>query len=216
MQQMFNEDERDVLKEIMNLHIGEAAAVLSEMVARRIILAVPEVRLIRLGQDANEVKEGLRDIFDGQIVSSSLSFGEEFSGRAYFVFPRHQARALVDLCLGDNPSEGSEKSELPFMDEDMDVVREIGNVILNSIIGGFSNLLEIKLNYSLPEVEIFDFQSDHGSHQSLAGMHLLVIRASFLVEGDAVEGAVLVVFSLRSIEMLKNKVAAMLQGEQNG
>ncbi len=216
MQQLFTEDESDVLREIMNLHIGEAAAILSEMVDRRIVLAVPEIKLIRLGQNANEVREGLRDVFDGQVVSSSLSFGDDFSGRAYFVFPSRQARSLVALCLGQSPAEAPVNADLPFMDDDVDVVREIGNVILNSIIGGFSNILELRLNYSLPEVEVFDFNSAENTSHNLTGMHLLIIRASFLVEKDTVEGAVLIVFSLRSIEMLKAKMAALLLANLDG
>ena len=214
MQQMFTEDESDVLREIMNLHIGEAAAVLSEMVDRRITLAVPEIRLIRLGESASEVRAGLQDIFDGQVVSSSLSFGDDFSGRAYFVVPRPQAHSLVALCLGQSGEK--QPGELAFVDEDVDVIREIGNVILNSIIGGFSNILEMRLHYSLPEVEFFDFNAPDDPQQNLAGMHLLIIRATFLLEGDKVEGAVLIVFSLQSIEMLKAKVAVLLRVGLNG
>ena len=155
--EFFSEDEIDVFREIMNLHIGEAAALLSDMVDRKIILAVPDVRLIRLGNDATEVKAGLRDIFNGQVISSSLGFGEELTGRAYFVIPSFQARPLVDLCLGRSVSKTSENVCLPFLDEDIDVIQEIGNVILNSIIGGFSNLMGLRLYYYQPEVEIFDF-----------------------------------------------------------
>lgn len=43
-----------------------------------------------------------------------------------------------------------------FTDVDFDIIKEIGNIILNSIIGGIGNFLKIKLSYTLPEVKIFD------------------------------------------------------------
>ncbi len=48
---MLNPMQKDALTEIINVYIGKAASMLSEMVNQRVILSVPEVELIAFTQD---------------------------------------------------------------------------------------------------------------------------------------------------------------------
>ncbi len=46
------------------------------------------------------------------------------------------------------------QNEEGFADTDFDVLKEIANIILNAILGELGNTLEVKMEYSLPEIEL--------------------------------------------------------------
>ena len=53
------------------------------------------------------------------------------------MFPAAQAKALVNACLGELDLCTSFSEARDLLDTDFDVLKEVANVILNSIMGGF-------------------------------------------------------------------------------
>lgn len=94
--------------------------------------------------------------------------------------------------------------EMNFTDIDFDIIKEIGNIILNCIVGEVGNNLGINLNYTLPEVKIFnriDFSRDVGNN---GYMHVLILYITFIIDGTEIEGAIVVDLTLNSLnEMMK-------------
>ena len=45
---MLNELQKDLLAELVNVYVGQAASMLSEMVSQKIVLSIPEVELIAI------------------------------------------------------------------------------------------------------------------------------------------------------------------------
>ena len=48
---MINELQKDLLKEYINVFIGQAANMLSEMANQRVLLSVPEVEIVNMAED---------------------------------------------------------------------------------------------------------------------------------------------------------------------
>ena len=201
---MLTTTQEDILKELYNVFVGEAANLLSEILQKRIFLSVPEITLLGLQELKSGNQEELTPVINGTVLSTSLKFGNVFSGRADFIFPAEQIKYLTALCLGEEYTEEAE--ELSFNDEDFDVVKEIGNIILNSIMGGMGSLLEMKLEYDVPQVILHNAGEFYKTLTSSGDSNVLLLYVSFDVDNSKVLGIILIKFSLESIEFLIQKV----------
>lgn len=201
---MLTTTQEDILKELYNVFVGEAANLLSEILQKRIFLSVPEITLLGLQELKSGNQEELNPVINGTVLSTSLKFGNVFSGRADFIFPAEQIKYLTALCLGEEYIE--EDEELSFNDEDFDVVKEIGNIILNSIMGGMGSLLKMKLEYDVPQVILHNEGEFYKTLTSSGDSNVLLLYVSFDVDNSKVLGIILIKFSLESIEFLIQKV----------
>jgi len=196
--------QEDILKELYNVFVGEAANLLSEILQKRIFLSVPEIKLLSLHELKSSEKENLIPVLNGTVLSTSLKFGNVFSGRADFIFPAEQIKYVTALCLGEEYI--VEDAEFSFNDEDFDIVKEIGNIILNSIMGGMGSLMEMKLEYDVPQVILHSAGEFCKVLASSEESNLLLLYVSFGVDNSKVLGLILIKFSLESVEFLIQKV----------
>ena len=195
--------QKDILTELVNVYIGQAASLLSEMVTQKIELTIPQINLITVSELDFSKYKYLSVFSSGHVVSSSMSFGNEFQGKAFLVFPPKQAKLLVTACTGEIvlPVE----SEVCLVDTDIDILREIGNLIINAIIGEFGNLLNIRVEYSLPEIELISF-SETQKILLQNNIYILVLHTSFTLSKTRITGAVLIALSLNSVSLLLEKI----------
>jgi chemotaxis protein CheC len=204
---MLSEDQKDALREYMNMFIGNAASLLSDMVQKRVNLQIPDIHLLNHEVNAKEL-ELVSSYFNSYVVSSSIEFGTEFNGTAKLIFPKDKIKELVHLCIGDE----DEEDETALLTEtDFDAIREIGNIILNAVVGSLGNLLEVKLEYSLPEVNILHVEKEFANIVSKHQSYLLVIRNVFAVDETDVEGAIIIVLSMEAIHDLIDKIDEILR-----
>ncbi|HZG84258.1 chemotaxis protein CheC [Paenibacillus sp.] len=207
---MLNELQKDVLTELVNVYVGQAAHMLSEMVQQRIVLNIPEVELLSLA-DMNPSDQRFKVFFsEGHVISSSLKFGREFSGKASLLFPAHQAKLLVSVCLGEVAEEADEES-IRLMDTDLDVLKEISNVILNAIVGEFGNFLGLKLEYTLPDIELVFVSTADQSAIMQNELYVLILHTSFSLAETKVKGVIIIALSMNSIATLLSKIDAVLE-----
>ncbi|CBH22499.1 CheC, inhibitor of MCP methylation [Acetoanaerobium sticklandii] len=203
---MINELQKDLLKEYINVFIGQAANMLSEMANQRVLLSVPEVEIVNMAED--EVLSS--ELFShGHIVSSSMKFGNDFSGRAMLIFPAKKAKLLVDACMGME-SEKIQDEEFHLIDTDFDVLKEISNVILNSVIGEFSNLLDTTVEFSIPDVELLFVSENEQKMYLKHDIYMLMLYTSFQLAEAEVEGVVIVALGMNSLNKLIDKINEIL------
>lgn len=190
----------DALREMINIGVGRAAATLNEMLNKHVTLSVPHVNIIKQADLDDELS-------DLQAKSQTLSavrlgFKGNFSGLASIVFPPDSAAKLVNILTDSNPDS----------DQDMDAIRigtlsEVGNIVLNGVIGTLSNMMSLRLSYSLPS-----YVEDR--LQVLLRLRLaapvaepvLIARANFTVEELHIQGVIYLVFEAGSFQMLMNHI----------
>ncbi|MDR3565999.1 MAG: chemotaxis protein CheC [Negativicutes bacterium] len=205
---MLTELHKDGLAEIVNIAVGQGANILSEMTGRKVELSVPFIELLST-QEMNTSVLSRTAVPNGHVISSSLKFGQGFKGKAFLLFPARQAKQLVALCLGEDEPMGL--SERDLLDTDFDVLKEIGNVILNCIVGGLGNFLACKLTYSLPEIEML-FVSPEGQRTLLQDqLHVLVLHTCFRLAATQIEGTILIALSMESIAQLSERLDQFLE-----
>lgn len=202
---MLNSEQNDALREYMNHFIGQAACMLSEMVERRINLTIPHIKVIHYTEEVG-ISDMLPSFLQGYVVTSSIKFGDTFSGEGKLIFPRDKAKHLVGLCLKEDSIERDDLSV-----EDFDAIREIGNIILNAVVGSIGNLVKIKLDYGMLKVDVHNLPREGKNLVNTKEAYLLIIRSSFTIDQTSVEGAIFVILSLESINELIGRINLILE-----
>lgn len=193
----------DILKELFNISVGKAADMLSDIVNQRIILNVPNIKIINMSSESFQLEEYIPVKFNGTLMVSSISFNEGYTGKANLIFPADKMKMFVSLCLQE---EQTDFNEMDFNDVDFDIIKEIGNIILNCIMGETGNFLNINFKYALPEVKVFnhiDFSNDLKKAEYL---HILILYITFVIGDTEIEGAIIVDLTLNSLSDILLKI----------
>lgn len=193
----------DILKELFNISVGKAASMLSEITDKKILLNVPNFKIIDLKNEGLGLDEYHKNLFDGTLMISSISFEKKLTGTANLIFPAKKMKKFISICY--NQYEDNTCFNMDFTTIDFDIIKEIGNILLNSIIGEFSNYLDIDLNYSLPEVKVFtkiDFTRDIVHNHP----NILILYITFAIDDTEIEGAVIIDMTINSLNEIFNKI----------
>ncbi len=193
----------DILKELFNISVGKAAEMLSDIVDQKIVLNVPNVEIINVSKDSIKMKDYLPENISGALMVSSISFKESFTGTANLIFPADKMKTFIRLCMHE---EEDNYEDMDFNDIDFDIIKEIGNIILNCIMGETGNSLSINFNYSLPEVKVFNQTDFCGNLQKNEFVNILILYITFIIGNTEIEGAIIVDLTLNSLKELLEKV----------
>jgi chemotaxis protein CheC len=192
----------DILKELFNISVGKAADMLSEIINKKIVLSVPNVEIFDIKDNEDKLVKYLPPVLDGTLMISSISFEKILTGKANLIFPIEKMRTFINLCL--NNEENS--YEMDFTDVDFDIIKEIGNIILNCIIGEVGNFLSINLTYTLPEVKVFNTIDFNKDIERSKYNYILLLYITFMIDGTEIEGAIIIDLTLKSLNELMKKV----------
>lgn len=199
-----NELTNDILKECFNISVGKAAGMLSDIIDKRILLDVPSFEFFNNIQgEPFKIDEYLPKVLDGTLMVSSISFEKKLTGKANLIFPVNKMRTFINLCLN---TQESENNSLEFSDVDFDIIKEIGNIILNCIIGEVGNFLDVDLNYDIPQVKIFDRIDFSKDIHNKEFMHILLLYITFIIDDTEIEGAIIIDLTLNSMNELVEKI----------
>lgn len=197
-------DQIDLLTECINIGMGQAASILHDMIRSPIRLQVPSVLVVSTDEAARLLLEmGAEDL-----SAVNMKFGGLFNGNVSLVFPRPSAVTLVNLLYH------GEQVSL-----DMDALKsgaltEVGNILLNSVMGSIVNLMRAQLSFSMPSyLEDRPESIVRAMAEAGADTHLIMARTSFSVERDAVEGCVLIVFEISFLSALGEALDRVLQSK---
>ncbi len=193
----------DILKEVFNISVGKAAEMLSDIVNQKIVLNVPNVEIINNSKDSIKMKDYLPENITGALMVSSISLKENFTGTANLIFPADKMKTFIQLCMHENETD---YKDMDFNDIDFDIIKEIGNIILNCIMGETGNSLSINFSYSLPEVKVFNQIDFCDNFKKNEFMNILILYITFIIGDTEIEGAIIVDLTLNSLKELLKKV----------
>jgi chemotaxis protein CheC len=194
-----NADQEDAIREIINIGIGRAAATLSDLLGTRVELKVPRVtlRLVGDGREAEFTSP------DGRDVAIIQDFRGDISGRAALVLGHASGLRLAQL-LGDMAEPVDE------LDLEMSgILTEVGNIMLNSVLGALANIIRAHLVYTVPHC--FDSRPINSLlfPATLDARALLSADADFWVRHDSIQGTLVVVIEPRGLEAILAAICAV-------
>lgn len=177
------DEKLDAMTEVVNIGIGRAAASLSDLVGERIELHVPRVRLL--------------DIYNSDCLSETglsvvQGFNGAVAGNAMLVFPSQSGRVLASLLAGGVAPEDLQPYEVSG------ILSEVGNIVLNGVLGSIANVMQANLSYEVPV-----FHLDQAVCDALGKVgdgQLLVADAALAVQSRRIDGKVLLAFDVGSVE----------------
>ncbi|MBD3409425.1 MAG: chemotaxis protein CheC [Ignavibacteriales bacterium] len=195
---LLNERQTDALKELINIGVGGSVSLLDQMINHPIKLHVPRISVFRYAE--RHTIELWTELKDQALSAVKLQFDGAFKGNAEIVFPPKSANNLVAALTG-------ESEEGPGLDSvRVGTLLEVGNIVLNGVMGSLGNHLEQHFTFSLPA-----YQEDTFENLILSNTHsdnpvVLLATAHFDIVDLQVNGEILALFELSSFEKLKEAV----------
>jgi len=188
-------DQLDALTELINIGVGQAAGMLNEMIEFRIQLQVPWLKF--LSSSELQLELGGR-LGKDRLASVQLEFSGSFGGNAQLVFPTDSAATLVEVLTG-------EESESPALNElKIGTLTEVGNIVINGVMGSISNILTQPINYDVPnyiEEDIEHLLPLRNRKSDDIGEFLLA-QTRFDIEELQVQGDIILFFNMGSFNAL--------------
>lgn len=183
----------DALTELINIGVGRAANALNELTGSHIILRVPRIELYNF-DELNKIRER----FGSEPLAAVLqNFRGGYDGRAALIFPTDSALSLVEGITGEEPEA-----------EDLDAIQsgtlcEIGNIVINALLGTIGNMLGDRLDFDLSE-----YQQDEivnllpiNENESAEGL-ILLSEVHFLIEKLDISGYIILTFDIDNLNSL--------------
>ncbi len=196
-----DEAQLDAIQEAINIGVGRAASALNDLVARPVALAAPSVEL--LGVD--ELTAVFGPLGKTAVSSVQMGFHGGLDGCAFLIFPQQSASRLVAGLTGEDT-----------LGEDLDSLRagtltEIGNVLINSVLGTVANLLDRPLRYTSPAYEEGPALTLVTTQVRASEPLLLLVRTGFRIREMQIEGSLLLLFELSSFDALLAGIESRLR-----
>ncbi len=189
----------DVLKELINIGVGRAASALNEMVKCHVSLEVPSVKVL----SPLQFKKETEDLGDKKLAAVRIGFEGPFSGTAALVIPPDSASKLVNVLTGETagtPDLDSAKAE---------TLSEVGNIVINGVIGSLGNILNQRISYSLPTYVENTVKNIFISEKIGNDTIFLLVRTHFLIQKLQIEGNIILLFTVGSFDVLLSAIDAM-------
>lgn len=167
---LLNEEQRDVLQEIMNIAMGQAADKLAQLTNTFVTLSVPKVHAThRL--DATSLPASLPQ--GPASIVTRQSFLGKFRGEVFVCFGNGGADQLAEL-MGYDPLPGVENDELML---------DVTNILSGSCIAGLAEQVSAQVTYDAPSIldRGKSFQESLLSH-TLRDHQALVLEIRFEIE----------------------------------
>ncbi len=196
---ILTEEQVDSLKELINIGVGRGASVLNTMLSSHIRLQVPFVKVLSVTDWKREMEEFRED----RMASVLLRFKGKCSGTAHLAFPTDSASALLTTLVEEGQT-----------DPDIDSIRsgtlcEVGNVVLNGVMGSIANLLELRFEFSVPVYVEESSERLFGIDINDANTVIVLARTRFVVEELDVEGDIVLVLEVDALHKLLEAIDTM-------
>ncbi|ODS31521.1 MAG: CheC like chemotaxis protein [Candidatus Scalindua rubra] len=170
----------------MNIGVGNAAGTLNEMLESHIDLDVPSIISFKL----SEYKEALADWGDDTLASVQLDFHGPFTGTSMLVFPSDSAVKLVAALTNEEPGSAGLDAVMAG------TLNEVGNIVINAVMGSIGNLLENNIDFSLPNYLEGKFEDLLNAKDLSEDVTVLLVQTNFIVKNLEINGKVFMIFKL--------------------
>ena len=199
---MLNSKQVDTITEIINIGVGKGSASLSQMIDGEILLNVPYVNVITFDDVLSEIKKlGGGD----QVHSVEMRFSGEYEGSANVILPGDSAKQLASLLIHEDP----DSATIAEMTDGLMI--EVGNIILNAIMGSFGNILDAPLDYHMPKSYQGDVEGIYGQLDKQRYNQVLVCHTNFSIRGKNISGDILIMYEMGSFDKLSDMLNKMIE-----
>lgn len=189
----------DQLQQLAWLGMNEASSTLTDLTGSPLNFQAPSI----VTMEAGSLLYLLKGKFgQQQVCAVQLPFAGRLMGTAQLFFNPASAVALAAALTGEEPS------ALDFATAQEETLTEVGNIVLNSVLGSMSNALTQRLTFEVPlysEVEIDQLVKGLSEDFNAA---ILLAQSMFQIPEFDVEGDIILFFKVRLFFDLAADVSA--------
>ncbi len=189
--------EQDSLTELTGIGLNRAATQLSSLLKDTISISVPKVEIVSV----EEVLDALAMTGEEDVACVWQRLQGQVDGTAMLVFHLDGTRRLVNALIGSVPV----LAGVDLRAYEHEAMTEIGNIIISSGISVFSDLIRGDIELSVPtygEHRLLDLIAAQAGDQKPEDLSVIVIMASLQVSQQNVNGCLLLLLSVRSVNAL--------------
>lgn len=184
------------ITEISNVAMGKAASLLAELLDVFVVLPVPVVNEVEVSELIMAVQAASRKDSSSAVCQGFIGYG--ISGEALLMLHDTNISHLAKMLNYDNITE----------DEHIEVLMDIGNILISTCLKGLEEQLDIHFNQSHPKVlgqhETIETMLKRGSEQ---WSRTLALEFDYHIEEHDIQCTLLLLISDKSIPKLHARTA---------
>jgi chemotaxis protein CheC len=190
--------QKDALTELINIGYGRAAGALSELTGYRITLEVPRIAM----HPIDEIGAQLEKTVDGEVASVNQVFSGPVAGNALLLLDERAALMLSELLTDDSSPSGT------FDSGAREIITEVGNILLNALLGVFGNLLQVQISFAVPRLRVDSIESVLQSItvQDEELRYALMIHTRFHLRASNVTGYLVIILGITSLDRMLSEL----------
>ena len=188
----FSEDQIDVLKEFMNISLGDATAHVADLLDAFGTMHIPQISVI----DTSELNSFINDNMDKNLnyhVMKQL-FSGKLGGECLFIINEESA---------DNLGTHIYDIEKPSQMDVNDAVMELTNIVTSSIISRFANELDVEVQYFVPSSNFIKTSSIINEDDMTNYSKVIVIGTDLEFQDQNISASIFILTKDEAINSLK-------------
>ena len=187
---------RDAFREVVNVAMGRAAALLARVLGVFIQLPIPNVNLLEVG----ELHMALADAARGETLTAVCQgyIGGGIAGEALLLFHDSEVADMARLMRRPNYRE-------------MEMLLDLSSLLISACLSGIAEQIEVVFSQGHPQV-----LGQHASIDELIRLNserwkkTLAVEFSYSLEGHDIHFDLLLLFTEDSVELLRRKLAYLM------
>lgn len=193
--EQMNDFEMSVLSEIGNVGAGNAATALSHILADRVNMSVPDLRILDVS-DMTTLLGGPENEFVGILVTMD----KDVRGMMLFLLEQRFVCKLIEVLLNEKISSFSELSEMG-----RSALMEIGNILAGSYVNAIATMTNLNIELSTPQIAIDMVGAILSYPAALFGAmgdKLLLIEEDFISSNETIRSHLLIMPEIESLQTM--------------
>jgi chemotaxis protein CheY-P-specific phosphatase CheC len=190
---------RDAFREVVNVSIGRAAALLAKVLNVFVHLPIPNVNILEVG----ELHMALADVQRGSRVTAVCQgfIGNGIAGEALLIFHDSEVKNMGALLRHGTASDGDQ----------MEMLLDLASILIGACLSGLSEQIDVRFSQGHPML-----LGQHASLENLIKVNrqrwkqTLAVEVSYSLEGHDIHFDLLLLFTEDSVKRLTNKINYMM------
>jgi chemotaxis protein CheY-P-specific phosphatase CheC len=187
---------REAFREVVNVAMGRAAALLARVLGVFVQLPVPNVNILEVG----ELHMALADAAQGDKLTAVCQgyIGGGISGEALLVFHDSEVADMARLMRTENYLE-------------LEMLLDLSSLLISACLSGIADQIDVVFSQGHPQV-----LGQHASIDELIRLNrqrwkkTLAVEISYSLEGHNIHFDLLLLFTEDSVELLSRKLAHLM------
>jgi chemotaxis protein CheC len=196
---MYDDNAIDIIREVINIGIGEAASALSNLVKTRVVIKTPDIHIMNVEEAHAYICKEVTSLG----VYISQNFRDLINGKTVLFYTKDCCISLLNAIYGNSLKTST------LTETGIATLNEIGNIIMVSYMSQISDMLEGKISFDLPKVTVEISESYFKNLLNELGTldKAVVVKNVMRIKESDIQGYLFVLLSFEDF----NKVTETLQ-----